>query len=572
MKRWYLPILATIAAVTGVVIAQSDLDIIGPQQQQSRKIVTTQTIGTVGAVANAQQALSDSDFPTPANAAYYHLVDATEDSSSVGGNLTNGGDVTFDGPGFFGRSIANMPGTVAGQLNSTDSHFNPGNVAFSFGGWFKVADWSNSAGTLIGNNVSTGDRGADISFTTTNITFRAATEATPGTDVSMCLVDAVPFEKNSWHHVVMVHTGSGNFVCYIDARGVGTGSLGSAFNTMASAQFTVNGFVGFANGQIALAQDVFFVNGDALTEAEVNAIYSRRFTNNAQIAAGHVLTSESFPFASLTDRLYYWNLADLTDGSGNSKTLSNTGAVTFTGLDLFGGATAAELDGSTQRLSITDADMNMNGGSFTWAAWLNSDDWSAASQVPAWLGSGNDFTDPFQVVTGTGNLVCRIGDGSVVSGNVFVITSGYLDGSWHHIACVYDVGTNTLRMYADGTLVDSTSPTGPPNSGGITNILSLGARRSSPTLFWDGKMKHVVWAPNVAMTEKDIRKLYSAKVTHNLSLGNHQSLQFDASVLREDGYIGGEIASGWLVDSRATDLWLDFGTILNPGNDVEILH
>ena len=92
----------------------------------------SQSVGSVGSVANAQGPLVDGDFPTPASVAYYHLDGDANADGQVAVNLTENGAPTKQGAGFFGReSLLQFRG--AQFLSTNNAHFNPGDASFAWG-------------------------------------------------------------------------------------------------------------------------------------------------------------------------------------------------------------------------------------------------------------------------------------------------------------------------------------------------------------------------------------------------------------------------------------------------------
>jgi hypothetical protein len=237
-----------------------------------------------------------------------------------------------------------------------------------------------------------------------------------------------------------------------------------------------------------------------------------------QVRAGRQLALADFTDLGLSAPAGLWNLSNLTDASGNGRTLTNKGAVPFdTGINGTA-ATAARFTGSTaQALYIADtgaADpFRIKTGS--WGCWFRTAKRSTLQDLVTKESSTNQRV--FSLAIGaTTNVVAsdRTVDGSTGSGASGV--TDVCDDRWHFAIGTYD-GT-VLRIYVDGMLEGtSTVLTGPMFSG--SGPLNIGARYADGSTAATnpnyGRVDEAFVTPDV-LTEDQIRVLYAARIAHTL--------------------------------------------------------
>lgn len=142
---------------------------------------------------------------------------------------------------------------------------------------------------------------------------------------------------------------------------------------------------------------------------------------------------------ALTDNLQaFYKLSDLSDSSGNNRTLTNNGGVSFASGKI---GDAAVFNGSN---CLSTASLNI-GTSFTIGCWVNS------TQL-------NDYDVLLMQFAGAGFYT--MSDGSIQFGDISswnaTSSSGILTtNTWQHIVLVSNAGSGTL--YVDGVAVASDS-------------------------------------------------------------------------------------------------------------------
>jgi hypothetical protein len=237
----------------------------------------------------------------------------------------------------------------------------------------------------------------------------------------------------------------------------------------------------------------------------------------SQARAGRQLAASDFTTLGLSAPRGLWNLSDLTDASGNGRSLANKGAVTF-GVGINGAATtAAQFTGSTsQALYIADtgAADPFRIGTGSWGCWFRTAKGALqAMMAKAATGVAADLV--FQFYVGTGGVsICDVGNGASVVSVVGV--SVVTDDRWHFGVVTYD-GTG-LRLFVDGVLEGSTA-TGIGTLLAGSAPLNIGGRATdagtSNNLPHYGRVDEAFVTADV-LSEDQVRSLYAARLVHTL--------------------------------------------------------
>ena len=187
---------------------------------------------------------------------------------------------------------------------------------------------------------------------------------------------------------------------------------------------------------------------------------------------------------ALTDNLLaFYKLSDLTDSSGNNRTLTNNGNVSFASGKL---GNAAVFDGNGGFISNYDL-ANLN-SEYTQSIWIKS-----TEQGVAHIFSGEL---PY-IYAYSGSVVVGAAGGN----DNFV--SGILDDQWHHL--VVTVKNNELNYFVDGQKSQNSYPlnftTGQGN-------LSIGQYNNGGYNF-NGQIDAVgIW--NRALSDSEVAALYNS--------------------------------------------------------------
>jgi hypothetical protein len=530
----------------------------------TKTLIKDKTIGVVGIPNTSYGELQLSDIgaaPTTANTSIYRLDNddgaTILDDGGGGRGLTKVGTPSFNSKGFFNKeSIIYFDGATE-SLVSTNAYFNVGST-FSMGCWVN-APYAGSGGLVFMSVCDNENDRVLLRVLNNQLVCEGHDGATREVNSRVAML------PNKWYHVAVV-IGVGVLRMYVN--GVRAGSF-TGFGTQSNITTPVFRISGRRNSLITNHRGSItdaFVTKQTLTDEEVLKIYQKRF-NGPQLSSGHILNSASFPFDNLAGKVAFWNLNNTTtntDGSGNSLTLNYTGTVNsavanYTGLNINGGQGSATLNGTSHRLARTDSFFNTLGEPYTMGGWFNCDNWASGSNpIMFALGNGNDSTDPFQIITfsdGTGFLY-RIGTGST-NLDTNVTTDQLVNGKWIHFVFKYD--GLAVYGYINGNLIVRNQLSAIPNTGAITNLFSIGARRDANG-FLACRIQDCFFVRNTALSDQDIKKLYSARIDLTGSVANTpvQSRSFELITQDESGHAISPV-DGWLVDQSQDKLYVDLG-------------
>lgn len=522
-------------------------------------VLSERSIGTVGAKDNAYGALVDADFPNTTTLHYYHLDNGDGvDEGPGSATLTVNGTPTENVKGFYAREdLFRFPESTSVYLNANNADFGitVGTNAVAAGGWFKMDDWRELTDHTL------------FSFGDVTNQFFVKKDNSPGFDVSIPGGNGfggapdVPTDwvDGSWHHIALTVSAAGVTAFYLDGQLVASGTTASTVTTGNDLEIArrVNGGIQPFKGSV---QDFFFHKGTDYSSAQVNALYSKRFAGQ-QIAAGHVLDADSWPCTSLTDRIYFWNLNDAggaaSDGSGNAKSLTNVGSVTNSGLDIVGESTAPEFDGSTQYYQSTDAAFDPGNSSFMFGGWFSMNDWSANGVLISQWNVGASERQ-FRIDRNSGSTRLFFSSDGTANSNL-AVAQDFVNGSWHHILGLWDAPSQTGYLYVDGELsgqLDYAFDLFTPVTSRAFNING----RDSGNELYAGRSDECLFALG-SYSSDDIRKLYAARL--DLAAQSQQvtipQRQWYAQLLDENGYQSSDLDQSWLLDQRASKIYVDFG-------------
>jgi hypothetical protein len=140
---------------------------------------------------------------------------------------------------------------------------------------------------------------------------------------------------------------------------------------------------------------------------------------------------------ALTDNLQaFYKLSDTSDSSGNNRTLTNNGNVSFASGKL---GNAAVFDGSNY---LTNSVNISNYSGLTIAMWIKeTESGKIFFGIPSQNG-GNIY-----ISNHMGSISCAFQDNGDVTDSF-----NLADGEWHHVVSSLD-SNNSIRLYADGNLL-----------------------------------------------------------------------------------------------------------------------
>ena len=520
------------------------------------------SLGVVGSSGQLTTfaALTNTDstvFPVAANAHVWNLNGNANDTNGTPINLSEvsgAGDagvaMTYRRIGFYGReSLPDLTGL--NSFRSTSATLNPSNVQNFAVGTYCLFNSSNTAQTIISNYDGTSVGWSVDIYSAASTNIRVIADST--------VVISVPIPAwalGTWHSVGVTYLTGGNaWTLYLDGQKAGSGS--ASFTANGTFRLGAQGAAGSAsNFMTGSLQDPFFTTS-GLNDTQLLNAYSKRF-NGIQIAAGHALTSDSFPVQSLTNKISYWNLNSTstnTDGSGNGKTLSNGTQPTFSGLDLWGRTSpGCAVFGGSQSLApttLTDSFFNPSAlEPFIFGGWFAAANWKPSAGM-ALIGNYNGGGTLIYVTT-LGNIRFYVGGATYVEA-----TTSLVNGSWHFLTLSYANGQ--WRGYIDGSLVLPTiTNTWTPL---ITPAFRVGAQGTGLE-FFTGRAEECFFARNCSIQDVDVRKLYSARLDLT-ALPTPANQLWSGSLVSEDGLLLSDFSGQSFVadKSPAGKVWVDFGNI-----------
>ena len=198
----------------------------------------------------------------------------------------------------------------------------------------------------------------------------------------------------------------------------------------------------------------------------------------------------------------FYKLSDLSDSSGNNRTLTNNGNVSFASGKL---GNAAVFDGSNY-FDVPSETLSVN--SFSYSCWINTSTISETQNN--FLGIGDDSGSPALMAIYQGNF--EVGINTTDTGSVYPFAFGgnppapaICDGQWHFVAMTYS--GSQFKVYVDGSNVHTSEVTGSVTSNtgfkiGKTDQTSYG---NSPLV---GSIDAVgIW--NRALSDAEVAELYN---------------------------------------------------------------
>jgi hypothetical protein len=238
----------------------------------------------------------------------------------------------------------------------------------------------------------------------------------------------------------------------------------------------------------------------------------------AQARAGRQLALSDFTNLGLSAPRGLWNLSDLTDISGNGRTLTNKGAVGF-GVGINGAAaTAAQFTGSTsQALYIADtgAADPFRIGTGSWGCWFRTAKRSSSQRLLSKDGGQANGNGWGIDISGSNLAEAYYKDAAYTTTYATAGVSDVVDDRWHFGVCTAD-GT-TLRLYVDGIL-EATGSAPAPMYGSVA-ALNIGGNGADASAITGnpayGRVDEAFVTADV-LTEDQIRSLYAARLVHTL--------------------------------------------------------
>ncbi len=273
------------------------------------------------------------------------------------------------------------------------------------------------------------------------------------------------FSANNWYNIVSVYTGT-YLKLYVDGILVGSQSVtkanpGNTYLTLGRFDQSgtyIGGATGYLNGYVGNWK-VYNYDLDSTSILnnynQYKTIYDNKLVFN--VDAGN---TDSYSGSGTT-----WTDISL---SGNNGTITNATFTTLSGVDTF------SFDGNGDYVSIGQP--IPSGSSYSISAWVYAQNISSSHNIVSSQAS------PFWCASGT--LYAGVG-----SNFTLVSSPSFPLNVWKFVTMTFNDNTNTMKLFINGTLVDSNSSVSQTYTAQNTYI---GAHyNGSPVSFWNGYISAV---------------------------------------------------------------------------------
>jgi len=217
-----------------------------------------------------------------ASTSFYNLAGLLDANTSLAHNLSNVGTALFTGAGILGIASSCVALNGSSQyLNSTDIHFDPGDVDFTFGGWVKPSSLTQSM------HLCSQAVGGGMSFRLEIYNFGTEVILAASTDGlnEQIVVFPMTFTAGAWYHLAAKYVASTNtFYVYVNAIKIGTLTLtGNLRAAGASRNFQLGAQTSAGRYFPGNIDEFFFCNGTAFTDEAINKIFAYKLSHNKAV-------------------------------------------------------------------------------------------------------------------------------------------------------------------------------------------------------------------------------------------------------------------------------------------------
>jgi hypothetical protein len=390
----------------------------------------------------------------------------TANNSGNSGSALNGSitSATWNNNGKFGKALNFTNGSNTWVIIPSDTSLRYGSGGMTLSAWIKTS------ATGIIQNIIRKDNGSGLNGYIFRIESdnRLRISFLDGTGGPSTYTTAGLVTDGAWHHVVAILNRTlGYQYLYVDGKQVNSGATSVGDDNVS---YTVA--IGGTNASEALTgliDEVKFYNF-ALTADQVKVEYNQ---GQAVVFGANTSTSGTADWSSQRDYcppgdtvtcnppVAHWKLDENTgttiyDSSANGNTSTTWEGDTKWTTGIFGSGLSFDGDSDVVRFAeSTSTDLGSTTDSYTVEAWFKT-----ASNCGVYCSivvkSGNSTgAFPFNFhLAGDNKLNFRISDGGDRSA---ISPLTYNDNNWHYATGVRNVTTDTLYLYVDGILVDSTN-------------------------------------------------------------------------------------------------------------------
>ncbi len=201
--------------------------------------------------------------------------------------------------------------------------------------------------------------------------------------------------------------------------------------------------------------------------------------------------------------LLYAMEGNTTDTSGKKLDGAASGEPVYV-QGLAGMGKAMQFDGLNDYVNLPIASLLSTLTNATFTTWVNYSGTGGAWQRLFDFGTGD--TNYMFLTPDTGGGDVRFAIRTATVGEQLVTGSNALGTGWHHVAVVIDAASMTLRLYQDGSLVDTGATTLLPKDLGTTTQIWLGRSQFTADPFYNGAIDDFR-IYNRALSESEVRYL-----------------------------------------------------------------
>lgn len=363
-------------------------------------------------------------------------------------------------------SYASVADKEALRLNNTD---------FTLNAWVKLDTYNSSHGSMIIAKRSSGaNSGWQTSISGYLSTPLGVSSYGPG-GVSVNAWGTKSVSLNDWHMITTVYTkASGTLSIYIDGILDNTTNGILTPNAAITAPLYIGKDPATNTYQFRGSLDDIAIYGKTLSSTEIQQYYNTTKGLASDLIAYWQFDESGNDHSGNGHTATLHNLISTTDRFGNQN-----GAYYFNGQNAY----ASVVDKATLRLSNTD---------FTLNAWVKLDTYNAShgsmimAKRTSGVNSGWQTSISGYDSTPYGVMTYGPGGGSYNAWGSIKVSFN----QWHMVTCVYKLSTQTLSIYINGVLDNSTIGVLTPN-GNITAPLFIGMDPNTNTYLIKGALDDV---------------------------------------------------------------------------------
>jgi hypothetical protein len=345
----------------------------------------------------------------------------------------------------------------------------------------------------------------------------------------------VSFTTDTWHHLCFTYNDTTKaFVAYFNGVSFHT-STATSITGGASGNITIGTNSGLTGNNFIGKLSNAAIFNTALDSSQVETLYNNGSPLTTAIASDNLKgwwkldntatwtgSAYSIPDASgngntgtssgMTEQNLVNNNVSALNGESSGMTSASLVLSDLTRAVPYGDGYSFNFDSASSDYIDTTLDIDAN-SDFSISFWFN---WDQDQKVIITDGSFDAWSSigyGFQILS-NGSVSFLVGDSGASTGKTISSNAGSITANtWYHIVGVCDL-SNEIRLYLNGTSVDSTSVGSSRNE--TSNNLRIAGDYSSSKRPFDGKISNIS-VFNESLISTEVMKLYSNGVPQDLS-------------------------------------------------------